>query len=307
MGKMLLAVHLKKTDAVDLKHPMLAYINATYSQGQANEAVDDLGAVQGMRSTVTSMTGSLPSLQDTLVKCAPAPARALAGVACRTAGRASCSLRCVSLPEMHRVRAQVLPRPGNDRDTLPHRAGPGPGATALLLPLRTLCTCSAASCSMGACLPLPCPRQPASAAQVRIAFTWYDAFKSHKRVEAYSLHLERAAVMFNVGAVLTQQALAADASTSAGMLECAKKFQVCPKACTGLVVAMRLARLAPAWCMPPTTPALGPVCGRRPCVAWLITWQLPTCGGLPCRRRRACSACSGTGRRSRWSPRGRPT
>ena len=62
--------------------------------------------------------------------------------------------------------------------------------------------------------------------QVRIAFTWYDAFKSHKRVEAYSLNLERAAVLFNVGAVLTQQALAADASTSSGLLECAKKFQV---------------------------------------------------------------------------------
>ena len=62
--------------------------------------------------------------------------------------------------------------------------------------------------------------------QVRIAFTWYDAFKSHKRVEAYSLNLERAAVLFNVGAVLTQQALAADSSTSAGLLECARKFQV---------------------------------------------------------------------------------
>ena len=62
--------------------------------------------------------------------------------------------------------------------------------------------------------------------QVRIAFTWYDAFKSHKRMEAYSLNLERAAVLFNVGAVLTQQALSADQSTPAGLIECARKFQV---------------------------------------------------------------------------------
>ena len=65
---MMLAVHLKKTDAVDLKQPMLAYINSTYSQGQANDAVDDLGSVQAMRTTVSAMTGSLPSLQETLVK-----------------------------------------------------------------------------------------------------------------------------------------------------------------------------------------------------------------------------------------------
>lgn len=68
MGKMMLAVHAKKTDPVDLKQPMLSYIQHTYSPQQANDAADDLTAVQQMRTTVTTLTGSLPSLQDTLLK-----------------------------------------------------------------------------------------------------------------------------------------------------------------------------------------------------------------------------------------------
>lgn len=62
--------------------------------------------------------------------------------------------------------------------------------------------------------------------QVHITFVWYDAFKPSKRSEAISIHLERASVLFNIGAVLTQQALGCDTSSDAGMKEAAKKFQV---------------------------------------------------------------------------------
>ena len=61
---------------------------------------------------------------------------------------------------------------------------------------------------------------------VMMSFTWYDAFRASKRAEQYSIHFEKAAVMFNLGAVLTQQALACDRTQDAGMKDAAKKFQV---------------------------------------------------------------------------------
>ena len=60
-----------------------------------------------------------------------------------------------------------------------------------------------------------------------ISFTWYDAFRASKRTEQYSIHFEKAAIMFNLGAVLTQQALACDRTQDQGMKDAAKKFQVC--------------------------------------------------------------------------------
>ena len=62
---------------------------------------------------------------------------------------------------------------------------------------------------------------------VMISFTWYDAFRASKRTEQYSIHFEKAAIMFNLGAVLTQQALACDRTQDQGMKDAAKKFQVC--------------------------------------------------------------------------------
>ena len=61
---------------------------------------------------------------------------------------------------------------------------------------------------------------------VMVSFTWYDAFRASRRAEQYSIHFEKAAVMFNLGAVLTQQALACDRTQDAGMKDAAKKFQV---------------------------------------------------------------------------------
>ena len=61
---------------------------------------------------------------------------------------------------------------------------------------------------------------------VRIGFKWYDAFRPSRALEQYSIHFEKAAVLFNLGAVLTQQALGYDRNTDAGLKDAARKFQV---------------------------------------------------------------------------------
>ena len=65
---MLLAVHCKKTESVDLKGPVWNYIAATYSEQQANDATDDLATVQQLRSEIVGLTGSLPQLRETVCK-----------------------------------------------------------------------------------------------------------------------------------------------------------------------------------------------------------------------------------------------
>ena len=62
--------------------------------------------------------------------------------------------------------------------------------------------------------------------QVHINFVWYDAFRHSKKTEQCSIHFEKAAVLFNLAAVMTQQALNADRATDAGRKEAAKYFQV---------------------------------------------------------------------------------
>jgi programmed cell death 6-interacting protein len=63
--------------------------------------------------------------------------------------------------------------------------------------------------------------------QCQISFTWSDAFRASKKHEASSIHFEKAAVLFNVGAALTQSALAVPerSSTDAGLKEAARRFQ----------------------------------------------------------------------------------
>ena len=65
---MLLAVHCKKTDAVDLKTPIFSYIARTYTEQQANDAADDLATVQQLRTEIVGLTGSLPQLRETICK-----------------------------------------------------------------------------------------------------------------------------------------------------------------------------------------------------------------------------------------------
>ena len=68
-NNMLLAVHCKKTDQVDLKGPISKYITSTYGAQQATDAGDDLATVQQLRNDVAGLTGALPTLRDTLAKC----------------------------------------------------------------------------------------------------------------------------------------------------------------------------------------------------------------------------------------------
>ena len=67
-ANMLLAVHCKKGDHLDLKDPIWSYICATYSDQQAHDAADDLASVQQLRNDVVGLTGSLPDLRDTLAR-----------------------------------------------------------------------------------------------------------------------------------------------------------------------------------------------------------------------------------------------
>lgn len=60
----------------------------------------------------------------------------------------------------------------------------------------------------------------------QVAFTWYDAFRPSKKSTQYNIHFEKAAVLFNLGAVLSQQALACDRTTADGLLQAGKLFQV---------------------------------------------------------------------------------
>lgn len=63
-------------------------------------------------------------------------------------------------------------------------------------------------------------------AHVHIAFKWFDAFRPTRAMEQQSIHYEKAAVLFNLGAVLTQQALGCDLKSDAGIKDAARKFQV---------------------------------------------------------------------------------
>ncbi|KAK9909798.1 hypothetical protein WJX75_007558 [Coccomyxa subellipsoidea] len=145
---MLLAVHCKKTDSVDLKTPIWNYIAATYSEHQANDAADDLATVQQLRSEIVGLTGSLPQLHE------------------------------------------------------------------------TICKYYRALCLMETRFPIS-----RDAGHIPLSFVWYDAFRHTKKTEQCSIHFEKAAVLFNLAAVLTQQALNADRSTDTGRKEAAKFFQ----------------------------------------------------------------------------------
>lgn len=60
---------------------------------------------------------------------------------------------------------------------------------------------------------------------IHIAFKWYDAFRPTRALEQSSIHFEKAAILFNLGAVLTQQALGCDLKSDAGIKDAARKFQ----------------------------------------------------------------------------------
>ncbi|XP_062205317.1 vacuolar-sorting protein BRO1-like [Phragmites australis] len=72
------------------------------------------------------------------------------------------------------------------------------------------------------------PRFPISSDRAHVhslTFTWHDAFKGNKKCGLASVHLEKAAVLFNLGAVYSQIALAADRSTDVGIRTACGAFQ----------------------------------------------------------------------------------
>eukprot|EP00951_Prasinocladus_malaysianus_P042112 scaffold505310_cov39-Prasinocladus_malaysianus.AAC.1 len=52
----MLAVHCKRGENVDLKAPLKSFIQANYSPHDASECVDDLDAVQTMRNSIIGQT-----------------------------------------------------------------------------------------------------------------------------------------------------------------------------------------------------------------------------------------------------------
>lgn len=50
----------------------------------------------------------------------------------------------------------------------------------------------------------------------KLSFTWFDAFKENKKASQQNIHLEKAAVLFNLGAVYSQIGLSYDRSTVEG-------------------------------------------------------------------------------------------
>ncbi|GBG75643.1 hypothetical protein CBR_g20272 [Chara braunii] len=58
-----------------------------------------------------------------------------------------------------------------------------------------------------------------------VSFVWYDAFKQRWKTSLQNIHFEKAAVIFNIGAVQSQLGLAADRSTPAGLKAACHCFQ----------------------------------------------------------------------------------
>ncbi len=67
----MLAVLCKRTEQVDVRTPLTAYIKTAYSERDANEAADDLATIQALRNDIAAAgSGAQQGLKDTLVKCA---------------------------------------------------------------------------------------------------------------------------------------------------------------------------------------------------------------------------------------------
>ncbi|ERN14052.1 hypothetical protein AMTRI_Chr01g111370 [Amborella trichopoda] len=60
---------------------------------------------------------------------------------------------------------------------------------------------------------------------VNVTFTWADAFKSNRKASQQSIHLEKAAVLFNLGAIYSQIALGADRTGANGLKTACNAFQ----------------------------------------------------------------------------------
>ena len=66
----MLAIHCKRTDQVELKGPILTYVRETYSDREAEDAEDDLELVQALRNEIVQAQASGPqaALKEQLTK-----------------------------------------------------------------------------------------------------------------------------------------------------------------------------------------------------------------------------------------------
>ncbi|GLI70883.1 hypothetical protein VaNZ11_015904 [Volvox africanus] len=65
----MLAIHCKKAEPVDIKGPLFAYIRAMYSDREADDAAGDLERVQSLRAEVAlALSGSQPGVRETVTK-----------------------------------------------------------------------------------------------------------------------------------------------------------------------------------------------------------------------------------------------
>lgn len=144
----MLAVHCKNSEAVELAAPLRSYIQLHYGDHQASDSADDLETVASLRRDVINQIGALPQLKEKMAK-------------------------------YYAILSTLESR-------FPIAKGAG---------------------------------------NVEVAFKWYDAFQSKKAAEQYNIHFEKAAVLFNLGAISSQIGLQADRSTEDGIKEAAKRFQ----------------------------------------------------------------------------------
>jgi len=65
----MLALICKRTDSLDLKPPLLAFVRATYSDSVADDTAEDLVAINQLRNEVSnSGLGASPALRENMVK-----------------------------------------------------------------------------------------------------------------------------------------------------------------------------------------------------------------------------------------------
>ncbi|KAF8060549.1 BRO1 [Scenedesmus sp. PABB004] len=145
----MLAIHVKRTEALELKNPIMSYIREQYGDRDAEDALDDLAAIQNLRNElVNAQTGSQMGAKDSYIKY----------------------FKCLTSIE---TRFPISNEKGN----------------------------------------------------VKLSFPWSDAFRPSKKTSQANIHFEKAAVLFNVAAVLSQQALQVERGTPEGVTQACKLFQ----------------------------------------------------------------------------------
>lgn len=65
---------------------------------------------------------------------------------------------------------------------------------------------------------------------VKLSFPWYDAFRPSKKSSQANIHFEKAAVLFNIASVTSQQALQVERGTSDGCKQVGSSSAPCPVA-----------------------------------------------------------------------------